>query len=275
MQQTGRLQECAWQYKYKESPSFVGSVSDGANGAAAQVIAQNDGFHASRSWLFMDGVASMVTNATVESNSTAPVFTTIANQRYAAGGEIFVTLTAGPKGVPGGPVPLGSECNYPGGSNMRADAVVAIHHNHTSYFLTTNSPNARVHIDCSNLTGNFSRISTKGGTAHGQMFRVSYEHDLTASKEMFGYIVLPNTGVNASNASVQMHAEGAAHVIANASARLASVVFWSPGAAVVNLSAAHPQLRVTVDAACLLLISEAPTGNLHVAASNPDQPELA
>ena len=54
--QQGALQGCAWQYQYNFQPSFVGSVvsSDGAFGAAAQQLAQNQGMTAQRSWLFLD-----------------------------------------------------------------------------------------------------------------------------------------------------------------------------------------------------------------------------
>jgi len=104
--QQGKLQKCAWHYTYDSSPTFTGSVSDGWSSAAAQKLAQDEGLRARRSWLFLDdGIASLITHAT--SNSTNQVLTTVANQNLADGEQIFVTTKPGPKGVPGGSVPLG------------------------------------------------------------------------------------------------------------------------------------------------------------------------
>lgn len=283
--QQGALQGCAWQYQYNFQPSFVGSVvsSDGAFGAAAQQLAQNQGMTAQRSWLFLDhGVASMVTNVSSSANaSQSPVYTTLCNQNKH--GEIYIGLDAAGNGVSPAVLPLGQKCEHGGTTPFRGDAIRFVWHNFTTYYISGGG--GKLHIDCSFLTGDYYKVSTQHRNASNSLFRLSYEHRLESETnyDTFGYIVLPNTPLpsitdqSAVTMTLGSNSSDATHVITNYTAGIASIVFWQPnvrafvqiGANGLNLSASLPclvLLRVTEGA------GDGTPSLLSVSASSPDQP---
>lgn len=288
VQQTGELQECAWHYQYNTQPTFVGSVvsDDGALGAAAQQLAQNQGMTAQRSWLFLDdGIASIVSNVS-SPNTSSPVYTTLCNQNKQ--GEVYVGLDATGKGVAPTVLPLGHMCENGGTTPFRGDAVRFIWHNFTTYFIQGNA-GGRLHVDCSLRTGDYFRVATVHRNASGRLFRVSYEHSVSsssglsgpskASGDAFGYIVLPNSPLpNITDQSTVTMAMGsldsdAVHVITNASARVASVIFWrSDATAAVHIGGHLLNLSASVPCLVLLRAEEGGGRTLSVSASSPDQP---
>jgi chondroitin AC lyase len=305
--QQGALQPCAWQYEYDVSPWFVGSVSDGTIGAAAQDMAQNTGMTARRSWFFGESVASVISHENVsQPKNHTQVFTTVANQHY--GSEIYIHLRKmGPKS-PSITMPVGHMCAE-GGTNYRAETVAALWHNHTTYLFRARS--GRLHIDCSNKTGDWSRVGTNPGGARARLFRVSFEHSFASDVDPysdkviglpsnFSYTVLPNTDMvpvmpSAGVARSSEHlwqpgfprevlaqqlwvdgyaGDGTAHVLANSTAGVASVIFWSGGNNIVtlNLSVAHPRLIVLANKPCLVLLNATIDGIFVTASSPLDQP---
>ena len=295
--QQGGLEPCNWLYTYSHYPTFVGSVTDGVYGAAAQLLGNHE-LSARRSWLFTDaGFLSMVTDAKVSpANTTAGarhhstpqppapvVLTTIANQRLA--GPVTVVLTTGKRQV----LPAGNH-SFP------AASLRSVEHNHTTYVLANISGSGvgggagnTIHVENGRRMGDYYRISTNHQPASGDVFRISCEHAAAGSiRGDVSYMVVPNAPATASPSRLRSRGSSeppveaadavtttksaAAHVMADRAAGVTAVVFWAAGATTVELAPGHV-VPITVNHPALLLIRLDSKGTdtiVIVSASNPD-----
>jgi len=298
--QQGNLAPCAWHYIYDHEPTFVGSVSDGTNGAAAQLLHHHN-ISAKRSWSFGDGgVTTLVTDlratcsAAQASCSQNATVTTVVNAILEPGAA-FLRVGSGKV------------------EQINASAVNAINntvvlyggaaavawHNYSCYVMRSPSQaELSLEVQAGKLFGNLLRITALPKPASASIFRLSLLH--TAGAKMLvdaTYTVLPNVAKGAcfaldpkvpAGVAVSTVATSAAngtglsaHVLQNTTSATASVIIFpdaNQSDVEVKLDFGSHKLKLkvgTAGAGCLLqlrLNEGAPDSGqwLAVAASNPE-----
>lgn len=237
--------------------AFVGSVSNGTNGAAAMDYGRTLGSVTAKKGYFYFDEGYIALGAGINApTSTNPVFTSL-NQVIQNGA---VTVKAND----------GSVQTLNTGTSQSFTNPKWILHSGVGYMLLGN--NGTVTAQAQSQTGTWESIGTTTGTVTQNVFSAWVDHGTNPSNGQYAYAVLPGTTTTsldsyvAANPFAILSNTPSIQAVRQASTGTTQIAFYQAGTLTIATG-----LTVTVDKPCMLQVRELSGGNIEVAVSDPTQ----
>jgi hypothetical protein len=237
--------------------TFVGSVSNGANGAAAMDYGRTLGsVTAKKSYFYFDEGYVALGAGINAATATKSVNTTL-NQTLQNG---TVTVKASD----------GSVQSFGTGGSQTLTNPKWLLHGGVGYALLGN--NGTVTVQAQSQTGTWESIGTATGSVTQNVFSAWVDHGLAPVNASYAYAVLP--GMNATTLDSYLAAShlsvlsntASLQAVRNNSSGLTQIAFYQPGSITIANG-----LTITVDKACMVQVKELAGKNIELSVSDPTQ----
>ena len=237
--------------------AFVGSVSNGTNGAAAMDYGRTLGSVTAKKGYFYFDEGYIALGAGINApTSTNPVYTSL-NQVLQNG---VVTVKAND----------GSVQTLNTGTSQSFTNPKWILHSGVGYMLLGN--NGTVTAQAQSQTGTWESIGTTTGTVTQNVFSAWVDHGNNPSNGQYAYAVLPGATTTSLDSYVSaspfaiLSNTASIQAVRQASTGTTQIAFYQAGSLTIATG-----LTVTVDKPCMLQVRELSGGNIEVAVSDPTQ----